>query len=90
MGPDDFIQPLQAVRAEVQALYAMQCIPRIELDQCVQSIFRLIDHQVDMAMRANISNLVQTAKEMHLEVQALNRQRGRYFGSVFCVNFSEY
>lgn len=86
MVPDDFIQSLQEIRAEIQVLYAMQCMARAELDLYVQSIFGLIDNQVDMAMRGNISNLIQTAKEMNREVLELNRQRGRYFGVVLDLN----
>ncbi|CAJ0881361.1 hypothetical protein [Ralstonia flatus] len=86
MAPDDFIQSLQEIRAEVQVLYAMHCMARVELDLYVQSIFGLIDSQVDVAMRGNISNLIQTAKEMNREVLELNRQRGRYFGVVLDLN----
>ncbi|MET2521747.1 hypothetical protein [Ralstonia pseudosolanacearum] len=86
MAPDDFIQSLQGIRAEVQVLYAMHCMARVELDSYVQSIFELIDGQVDAAMRGNISNLIQRAKEMNREVLELNRQRGRYFGVVLDLN----
>nr|WP_311528565.1 hypothetical protein [uncultured Ralstonia sp.] len=86
MAPDDFIQSLQEIRTEVQVLYAMHCMARVELDLYVQSIFGLIDSQVDVAMRGNISNLIQTAKEMNREILELNRQRGRYFGVVLDLN----
>jgi len=86
MAPDDLIRSLQQIRAEVQALYAMQCMARLELDQCVQSLFGLIDHQVDSAMRASISHLVETARAMNRDVLDLNRQRGRYFGTVLDLN----
>eukprot|EP00952_Eustigmatos_sp_NYUAD-ZCMA_P012431 49982-Eustigmatos_ZCMA.PRE.1 len=45
MAPDDFIQSLQEIRTEVQVLYAMHCMARVELDLYVQSIFGLIDSQ---------------------------------------------
>jgi len=86
MAPDDLIRSLQQIRAEVQALYAMQCMARLELDQCVQSLFGLIDHQVDAAMRVSISNLVETARAMNRDVLDLNRHRGRYFGTVLDLN----
>lgn len=72
MAPDDYIQTLRQIRAEAQVLYAMDCMARVELDQCVQSLFRIIDHQVDVAMRANVSNLIQMAREMKLEIQDVN------------------
>lgn len=37
-------------------------------------------------MRANVSNLIQMAREMNLEIQNLNTQRGRYFGTVLGIN----
>lgn len=86
MTPDDFIQSLQEIRAEVQVLYATHCMARVELDLYVQSVFGLIDSQVDMATRSNISNLIQTAKEMNREVQEPNRHRGQYFGVVLDLN----
>lgn len=86
MAPDEFIQSLQQIRAEVQALYAMQCMARIELDQCVQSVFGIIDQQISAAVRASVSNLIQTAREMNREVVPPNRLHGRYFGVVLDRN----
>ncbi|MGD7190422.1 hypothetical protein ACQCRI_19525 [Ralstonia pseudosolanacearum] len=86
MAPDDFIQSLQQIRIEVQALYAMQCMARIELDQCVESVFRLIDQEISAAARASVSNLVHTARDMNREVVAPNRLHGRYFGVVLDRN----
>lgn len=64
MAPDDFIEALHQIRAEVQVLYAMHCMARVELDLHVQSIFGLIDSQVDAAMRGNISALIEKARAM--------------------------
>lgn len=86
MAPDEYIQALRQIRAEAQALYAMQCIARVELDQCVQSLFQMIDDQVDVAIRANASHLGQIAEGMDLEIQSLNTERGRYFGTVLHAN----
>ncbi|MGG1949709.1 hypothetical protein [Ralstonia solanacearum] len=86
MAPDDFIQSLQQIRIEVQALYAMHCMARIDLDRCVESVFRLIDQEISAAARASVSNLVQTARNMNREVVAANRLHGRYFGVVLDRN----
>lgn len=86
MAPDDFIQSLQQIRIEVQALYAMHCMARVELDQCVESVFRLIDQEISVAARASVSNLVQTARDTNREVVAPNRLHGRYFGVVLARN----
>jgi len=86
MLADEFIRELHEIRVEVQIFAAIQSLARLDADRAFQSLINRIDEGIIGAQEVNIQDLIMHAKDLELNIEELNTDRGRYYGAVLALN----
>jgi hypothetical protein len=90
MTGEEIGQALLELRSEVCVLYAREAMARVEVDAGFNELLGRIDHLATRAAGIDLAELEQrlldSARELRLEVHAIDKHKGRIFGQVFALN----
>ncbi len=90
MTGEEIGQALLQLRSDVCVLFAREAMARVEVDTGFNELLERIDHLATMTADIDFAGLEQrlldSAREMLLEVHPIDKHKGRAFGQIFALN----